>query len=199
MKKPGACAPGQVRTRVVRGYSEPEMSSSSREPRFRSDSRFELPDGDPDVLPDGLLPRLPEVDPMLPEPMLPELPLPEPPIPLSRSMPDEPGRSCPCEPIRPCPCELEDPVLPGVEPMLPELELRLRFCSSKSLLLPWLDPLPLPMFLLSAIEPSAFLSWRSAERCAAVRVATAPADPVSRPDGRLMTDVPEGGKHHSLT
>jgi hypothetical protein len=100
---------------------------------------------------------------MLPEPMLPELPLPEPPIPLLRSMPDEPDRSCPCEPIRPCPCESEDPEPPvellllfEVEPILPVLELRLRLCSSKSRLLPWLEPLPLPTFLLSAIEPSAF-------------------------------------------
>ena len=70
------------------------MSSSSPESRFGSDWRFELrselPDEDPGVLPDGLLPRLPEVDPMLPEPMLPELPLLELPVPL-RSMPDEPA------------------------------------------------------------------------------------------------------------
>jgi hypothetical protein len=94
--------------------------------------------------------------------MLPELPLPEP-MSRLRSIPEEPVPSCPGEPIRPCPCEPEDPglrpveplLLPVVEPMLPVLDLRLRLCSSKSRL-PWLEPLPLPTFLLSAIEPSAF-------------------------------------------
>jgi hypothetical protein len=95
-------------------------------------SRPELPDEEPDVLPEMLPLRLPEVEPTLSRPLCELLELPEldpellePPIPLLRSMPDEP------------------------------VELRLRPCSSKSRVFPWLPLLP-PMFLLSAIEPSAF-------------------------------------------
>ena len=79
--------------------------------------------------------------------------------------------------------------------MLPVPELRLRLCSSKS----WLEPPPLPTFLLSAIEPSAFELPFGGNDVPAVRVATAPAVPVSPPEGRRMSDVPEGGKHRSLT
>ena len=62
----------------------------------------------------------------------------------------------------------------------------------------WLE-LPLPVFLLSPIETLRALLAFDGNDAPAVRVATAAAVPVSRPGEPADVDVPEGGKHRSLT
>jgi hypothetical protein len=105
----------------------------------------------------------------------PELPLDEPELPLD-------------EPVLPM-------LLPLVDPMLPLPWLR--FCSSR-FLLPWLELLPPPMFLFSAIHTLRD-SCRSRGRDApAVRVATTAAR-VDRDEDRPLWGAPRVGNRPPLT